>query len=561
MSGHKKDDKSPELVFLPLGGVGEIGMNLYAYGFGSEYNRQWLVVDLGISFPSDLEPGVDVILPDTKFLEDEIDNIAGIIITHAHEDHYGAIGDLWPRLEAPIYATPFTCGLLKAKLQEYDVIDDIDLHEVKPKSRFDVGPFNIELVNMAHSIPEANGLVIRTEAGTVFHSGDWKLDDNPGTGNLTDEKRLKELGDEGIDFLVCDSTNALSEGRSGSEAEVEEALKEIFLKAENRIAVTTFASNVARLKTVADAAKAADRHICVVGRAMQRTIQVAKETGYLDEKMEFLSEEDFGYFPRNKVVALCTGSQGENRAAMARIANDQHPQITLSQGDLVVYSSKTIPGNEVFVSRVHNSLAAQGVDIITDSEARVHVSGHPRKDELKCLYEWLRPKGMAPMHGEERHIQAHEKFARSLGITNTVIARNGEMARLLPGKAEVIDDAPSGRLFRDGDLIITEEDPSIRERRKLSYTGVVAVSIVLGRNGDIIADPDLVTVGLPLEDDEGVPMEELLIEEVLGVLKSIPRARRKDFDLVAEASRRGVRGAVNRIWGKKPVCEVMVAVI
>lgn len=561
MNGQKKDKNSPELVFLPLGGVGEIGMNLYLYGYGAEFSRKWLIVDLGIAFPSEKEPGVDVILPDIRFLEEEQKNIVGIVLTHTHEDHFGAIADLWARLEVPIYATPFASGLIKAKTEEYDLGGDVDLRTVMPQSRFDVGPFNIELVNMAHSIPEANGLVIRTELGTIFHSGDWKLDQEPNVGFPTDEKRLQELGDEGIDVLICDSTNALSEGYSGSEASVSKVLTEVIGKAENRVAVTTFASNVARVKSIADAAKAADRHVCVVGRALHRTIQVAKETGHLDESIEFLTEEDYGYFPRDKVVAICTGSQGETRAAMARIAEEQHPTVSLARGDMVIFSSKTIPGNETHVGRVQNFLSAQGIDIVTDSDAAVHVSGHPNREELKTLYKWLRPKAMMPMHGEEMHINVHQKLAQDMGIEDTLIARNGDMARLLPGKLELVDEVPAGRLYRDGDLIITEDDPSIRERRKLSFNGIVAVSLVLGRKGDIVADPDVRLVGLPLEDENGNALEDILLDEVTGVLKSIPKSRRRDFDLVEEATRRGVRAAVNRVWGKKPICEVMVAVV
>ncbi len=560
MSGHQ-ENSSPELFFLPLGGANEIGLNLYLYGYGEPETRQWLIVDFGITFPSEIEPGVDIILPDICFLEEEKKNITGILLTHAHEDHFGAIIDLWPRLEVPIYATPFTSGLLKAKLHEYAMETDVDINELDLSSKLSLGPFDIEFVGMSHSIPEANGLVIRTKSGVIFHTGDWKLDDHPGVGKRFDEKRLKELGDEGIDVLVCDSTNVLDEGHSRSESLVSETLKDIFEKAPNRVAVTTFASNVARIKAVAEAAKACGRHVVVVGRALHRVIGVAKETGYLSESLEFLSDDDFGYFPRDKVVALCTGSQGEMRAAVARIADEAHPQVSLSKGDWIVFSSKAIPGNEVAVSRVHNGLARQGIKIITDKEELVHVSGHPRQDELKKLYEWLKPKSLIPMHGEERHLQEHKVFAERSGIKETFVVRNGDVVKLRPGAIELVDEAPTGRLYRDGDLIITKEDPSIRERRKLSYTGIAVVSIVLNTQGELVSDPDVVLVGIPLEDENGFLLEDVVLDEITGIIHSIPRPRRKDPALVQEAVRRGTRASINKAWGKKTICEVMVSVV
>ena len=559
--GTDKNNKSPELVFLPLGGVGEIGMNLYAYGVGSKHSKKWIIVDLGITFPTEREPGVDVILPDITFLENERSNILGIFITHAHEDHFGAIIDLWPQLEVPVYMTPFAHGLLSAKLHEYGMEHEINLKRVEPSSRFDVGPFNIEFVTMSHSIPEANGIAIRTEQGLTFHTGDWKCDYSPVLGSPIDDKRLKELGQEGVDVLICDSTNALSEGFSDSESEVAEQLKAIFKSTENRIAVTTFASNVARVKSVYDAAKEANRHVVIVGRALKRVVTVAKETGYLNEKLEFLNEDEFGYLPKDKVVALCTGSQGEPRAAMSRIANDSHPEVTLSKGDLVIFSSKTIPGNENSVASVQNALARQGLEIITDKDKKVHVSGHPNKGELAKLYDWLKPKAMLPMHGEDMHLQAHIRFAESKGIKDRLIARNGQMARILPGELQIIDDVPVGRLYRDGDLIIREEDPAVRERRKIAYTGIAIISVVLSKNGEVASEPNVRLVGMPNEDEDGELFENIVLDEVEGILVSIPRPRRKDGDLVSEAVRRGVRGCLNKLWGKKPICEVIVTYI
>ncbi len=550
-----------ELVFLPLGGVGEIGMNLYLYGYGASSSRRWLMVDLGITFPGDREPGVDVILPDTRFIEEERGSLSGILLTHAHEDHFGAVIDLWPRIEVPLYATPFTATLLKAKMRESGVEGQIPINEVALGSRFTIGPFDLELVDMAHSIPEPNGVVIKTDLGVVFHTGDWKLDRDPRVGPPVDEVKIRALGEQGLDALVCDSTNALSDGISPSEADVAETLAKEIASAPHRVAVTTFASNVARIQAVCEAAKAADRHIVVVGRAMNRVIQAAQDTGYLSNDLEILNDDDFGHLPRDKVVALCTGSQGESRAALARIALDEHPKVAFAKGDLVIFSSRTIPGNEKSVTRVQNGLAELGVDIITDKDALVHVSGHPRRGELEQIYKWTKPNAAVPMHGEARHLKAHAELARSLGVKHVVEARNGTVCRLLPGPAEIIDDAPTGRLFRDGRLIIPAEDQSIRIRRKLGYVGLISISIVLNNKGDVVTEPLISLSGVPEKDEDGMPMEESIHDAVMGVLESIPRPRRKDHALVGEAVRKGARAAVAEVWGKKPICSVLVSVV
>ncbi len=553
--------KDSELVFLPLGGVGEIGMNLYVYGLGDPSDRQWLIVDFGITFASEWEPGVDVILPDIRFMEDERDNLAGILLTHSHEDHFGALIDLWPRLRVPVYATPFTAALLKAKLQENGAEDEFPLHVVAPESRFKIGPFDVELVTMTHSIPEPNAVVLRTGSGLVFHTGDWKLDPHPIIGAPTDIKRIKKLGREGVAALICDSTNVLIEGESPSESEVAATLADLIAGAEQRVAITTFASNVARTRAVADGAAAAKRHVVVVGRAMRRVIQAAKETGFLPEEMEFLDEEDYGHLPPDKVVALCTGSQGESRAALARIASESHPNVAFSKGDLVIFSSRTIPGNEKAVTKVQNSLVDLGVGVITDREALVHTSGHPRRGELEKLYRWLKPQAAIPMHGEIRHLESHAALARSFGVKTAIAARNGMIVRLLPGPAEIVDDAPSGRLFRDGRLIVEADDPSIRSRRKLGMAGMIAVSLVLNRKGQLMSDPLVAMEGVPNVDEFGDPLHELILDTVAGTIESIPRPRRKDDALVGEAVRRSVRAAINQVWGKRPACSVLVSVV
>jgi ribonuclease J len=557
---HRRD---PELVFVPLGGVGEIGMNLYLYGYGPAHDRQWLVVDMGITFGGDHEPGIDVVLPDITFLESERQNVVGLVLTHAHEDHLGAVADLWPRIgnDVPVYATPFTAAMLASKLNENAGAKDMQLKTVPMGSRHTIGPFDIEFVAMSHSIPEPSAVIIKTPLGTVLHSGDWKLDENPLTSAPTDEKRLRALGDEGLAALICDSTNAVRDGISPSEAEVAVTLEKLIKQAPQRVAVTTFASNVARIRSVANAARAADRELVIVGRAMYRVIDAAQQTGYLDPNLHFLEETAFDRLRPQNVVALCTGSQGEVRAAMARIASGEHPNVGLDGGDWVIFSSRTIPGNEKAVSRVQNALADNAVEVITDQDALVHVSGHPRRGELEQLYAWTRPRAAVPMHGEGRHLEAHARLAERLGIKQVVRARNGDMVRLLPEPAGIIDDVPVGRIYRDGAILTRADEGQIRERRKLSFSGLVAVSLVLSNKSMLLADPEVMLSGLPELDREGTPLAEIARDAALGAIESIPRPRRKDQALVAEAVRRSVRAAINQAWGKKPVCSVLVTVI
>src|SRR5262245_3719429 len=427
-----------ELLFAPLGGVGEIGMNLALYGLGDGGKRTWMAVDLGVAFAGDDLPGVDLIMPDIAFLMEERRNLAGLVLTHAHEDHFGALLDLWPRLRCPVYATPFTAALFEAKrLGEAGAID-IPIKVVQLGSRFQVGPFDVELASMSHSIPESNALIIRTPLGTVLHTGDWKLDPTPIIGPPTDEAKLRRLGDEGCLALIGDSTNAVREGRSPSEADVAKTLRELIGSAKGRVAVTTFASNVARMRAVAEAAAAAGREVVVVGRAMDRVEQVARETGYLEDINDFRTVEAYGYLPPDKVVALCTGSQGEPRAALARIAEDQHPEVTLQKGDLVIFSSRTIPGNEKAVGRIVNGLVRQGIEVITDRTHLVHVSGHPRRAEMAELYGWVRPRIAVPVHGEALHLAEHAKLARAAGVPEVVLCGDGDLLQLAPGAAGVI---------------------------------------------------------------------------------------------------------------------------
>jgi ribonuclease J len=550
-----------ELVFLALGGLGEIGMNAYLYGFGPEDARRWLMVDCGITFPEgEYDPGIDVILPDVRFIEENRADLAGIVITHAHEDHIGAVIELWPRLRAPVYATPFSAGMLRSKLAEHGNGLEIPIHVIPLDSQFNVGPFSVELFSLAHSIPEMSALAIRTPLGTVFHTGDWKLDATPTVGAPADAARLTKLGDEGVLALMIDSTNAFREGISPSEADVARSLIDIVKNAPKRVAVTTFSSNVARVKAIADAARAANRQLVVAGRALHRVIDVAVDTGYLPQGFRYLDQDQFTYIDRSDIVLLCTGSQGEPRAALARIAEEEHPEISLDKGDLVIFSSRTIPGNEKAVGRIQNGLARNGCEILTDGEALVHVSGHPRRDELRQMYRWMRPKIAVPMHGEARHLKAQAELAREMGVKTVFTLTDGEILRLAPDPA-VIDDAPVGRLFRDGRLLVSESDGPVKERRKLSIVGVVAVSLVVSRKGALIGEPLALLDGVPAENAQGDAMLDIVLDAVEGTLRSIPEKHRKNPESLAEAVRRSVRAAVNEAWGKKPICKVLVNVV
>ncbi len=555
------DGDDAGLVFLPLGGIGEIGMNMYLYGVGPADDRKWLMVDCGVTFPSAEEPGIEIITPDTSFIEAER-NLVGIVLTHGHEDHIGAVEDLWPRLRVPVYATRFALTLLKGKLAQRDWGKQAELIEVPYEGRIDIGPFNVEFINMAHSIPETSALAIRAGGALALHTADWKIDETPVLGEPTNVKRLRELGEEGIDALICDSTNAITEGTTFSEGTVAQTLKTLVAEAPHRVAFTTFASNVARLVAIAEAAQAADRHLVIVGRAMRRIIDAAQETGYWPEHLSYLDEEDYGYLPPEKVVALCTGSQGEPRAAVARISEDEHPNVTLSRGDWVVYSSRMIPGNEEAIYRVYNNLARLGVKIVEHHpDGPIHSSGHCRRGELRQMYQWTRPRVVVPMHGEDRHLLEHAELAQEEGVAVLRGVRNGVMARLAPGPAKIIDEVPVGRLMRDGTLLLREDDGPLRERRKLSFVGAVAVFLAVDRKGEMAADPQIVMHGIPHRDEDGRTFSEIAERAIFNAFDGIPRPRRKDPRTVSEAVRRSVRAAINQAWGKKTLCTVRIAVV
>jgi ribonuclease J len=550
-----------ELVFAPLGGVGEIGMNLSIYGLGDPRKRTWLVVDVGVSFAQEENlPGVDLVLPDIRYLIEERRNIAGIVLTHAHEDHFGALMDLWPKLKVPIYATPFTKALFEAKLEGEPEAPEIPVKEVALGSRFKVGPFDIELCSVAHSIPESNALILRTPFGNVLHTGDWKIDPTPVIGPPTDEKKLRALGAEGCLALIGDSTNAVRDGRSPSETAVAAELAKLIESAPQRVAVTTFASNVARIRAVAEAARKCGREVVAVGRAMDRVIGVARETGYLDGIQPFRGMDIYGHLPPDKVVALCTGSQGEPRAALARIAADEHPEVALSRGDRVIFSSRPIPGNEKAIGRVINGLIDQGVEVITDRTHLVHVSGHPRRAELEEMIGWVKPATVIPVHGESLHLAEHEALAKKLGV-NTLQCRNGDLVRLAPGAPDIVDEVPAGRFYKDGALLIAAEARTVAERKRMSFAGMIFVSVAVNDKGQLLADPELEMLGIPEQTGDGKPMFQVAADAVLDTLETLPRPRRRDPDSVADAIQKGVRAAVGSHWRKKPNVTVHVLVI
>ena len=554
MASRKKND----LVFLPLGGVGEIGMNLGVYGYGPDDNRQWLIVDLGVSFGGPELPGVDLVMPDVTFLENERPNILGLVVTHGHEDHFGAILDLWPKLKIPVYCTAFTAGLLDTK-RELDYSSyDVPVTIFKAGDQFELGPFSLEAIAVAHSIPEAVSLAIKTPLGTVIHTGDWKIDVEPSLGAPTDEKRFRELGDDGVLALVCDSTNAMREGVSPTEHDVFNSLTEIISNEKGRVAVTTFSSNVGRILSITRAAKEAGRQVLLVGRSIKRSVSVAEELGYLDGIDAFLSEEDYPYIPRDKIVMVLTGSQGEQRAALSKLSRDEMRSLALTAGDTVIYSSRSIPGNERAIIDTQNRLTDMGVKIITDHDALVHVSGHPRRSDLKKMYEWVKPDILVPVHGEALHLAAQTALGRQVGIKRVAEIRNGDMLKLAPEPVEVIDEVPVGLIYKDGNLIGNEDELGISERRKLSYVGQVSASFLLDKHYNLADVPEVVSFGLPETDDEGNLIDEIITDTIETTIDSIPRAKRKDDDLLREAVRRAIRAEINEIWGKKPVCAIFM---
>ena len=552
--------KQDELVFLPLGGSNEIGMNFNCYGFGPADDRKWIIVDVGVTFGDQTTPGVDIIMPDPSFIEAYADDILGIVLTHAHEDHIGAVGWLWPRLEAPVYATPFTAYLLREKLRDVDLLDEVDITEVPLGGKITLGPFEIELITLTHSIPEPNGLSIKTPLGTILHTGDWKIDPDPLLGGKTDMAAISRLGDEGVLAMVCDSTNVFVDGEAGSEAEVRIAMNKLISTLHGKVAVACFASNVARMDTAIRAAQANDRRVCLVGRSMHRMAAAARSVGFLNDIEPFVSDAEARHFPEDKILFLCTGSQGEARAALSRIADGTHPHVSLGQGDHVVFSSRVIPGNEVSIRNLQNKLADKGVRLYTERDhPGIHVSGHPCRDELKQMYQWARPQIAVPTHGERRHLLEHCALALDLQIPQAIAPRNGDMVRLAPGRAEVIDETVSGRLYLDGGVLTPENGDALRERRHAAHNGVIHVSIVIDAKGKIRSGPSVNSIGMP--GDEESPLEdalETLADAAEDAMKRLDYEAREDDEAVETAISRAVKKACYRIWERRPIVEATV---
>lgn len=550
------DPFTPEddaLYFLPLGGSGEIGMNLNLYG----HRGKWLMVDLGISFADDTMPGLDVIMPDPAFIAERRQDLAGLVLTHAHEDHLGAVQYLWPQLRCPVYCTPFTASVLRAKLHERGLAGTVPIEEVPLGGTVEVGPFTVEYVTMTHSIPEPNALAIRTAAGTVLHTGDWKLDPDPLIGTVADEARLRGIGDEGVLALIGDSTNALVAGASGSEAGVRKALTDLIGRHPDvRVAVSCFATNVARLQSIAVAAATHGRHVALVGRSLWRINEAARSNGYLEGIPDFLSEHEAGFLPREKLVLICTGSQGEPRSALARIASDDHPQVSLQRGDVVIFSSREIPGNERAIGRMQNLLVSQGIRVLTADDAPIHVSGHPARDELVRMYQWVRPRMAVPVHGEQRHQLAHARLAQDCQVPETLVPSNGELIRLGPsGPARVVANVRSGRMALDGKRLVPLDTGLMRARHRMVHNGAAVVTLVLNNKGELVTAPQVAVMGL-IDDSADRDMLLDVIDAVREAVAEMSKSARQDDEQVRNAARIAVRRCFNATHGKKPVTEV-----
>jgi ribonuclease J len=538
-----------ELLFLALGGSGEIGMNVNLYGC----EGKWIMVDLGLTFADPFYPGVELVLPDLAFIEERKADLLGIVLTHGHEDHIGAIPYLAHELGVPLYATPFTAGLIAGKLEEEGLANEVELKTVEMEGDFRLGPFGFRYIPLAHSIPEGNALLIDTPYGRIFHTGDWKLDDSPQLGDPSTEAELRAIGDQGVLALVCDSTNVFNEASSGSELGVRQGLDEVIGGADCRVLVTTFASNAARLKTLGHVAQDTGRKVCIAGRSLDRILRVAKSVGYLTDFPEIIDFEEAMSLPRREVMIIATGGQGEARAALARIAFDQH-RLKLDQGDLVVFSSKQIPGNEIAIGRIQNELAEKGIEMITDKQAPVHVSGHPGRPELAAMYDWIRPEIIVPVHGEFRHMFEQARFARARGIPHGIVQKNGDLIRLAPNGPEKLSEERVGRLILDGDVILPADGTTMNERRRLAMSGLISAALPLDEDGRLRGKVDIGLEGIPVEEDR-----EAFLDEAREAAAAAAAKGAGNEEKLREAVRLAVRRVATDWTGKKPVVSVLVA--
>lgn len=550
MSEYPRD----RLLFLPLGGSGEIGMNLNLFAYGGK----WLMVDLGVTFGGEENAGVEVIMPDPAFIVERRKDLVGLVLTHAHEDHLGAVAYLWRKLECPIYATGFAASVLRRKLDDADLTGRVPIHLYRPGDKLNLAPFEVEPIYITHSIPEPMALAIRTKAGTILHTGDWKFDDAPVLGPLTDEAGLRRVGGEGVLALVGDSTNALREGESGSESAVRDNLTKLIGRFDQRVAIGCFSSNIGRLDSIARAATANDRHCALVGRSLWRMYDCAKENGYLRDVPPFVTEEDAGYLPREKVVLICTGSQGEPRSALARIAAEDHPNINLDAGDAVIFSSRVIPGNERAIFNLQNALVRRKIAIVTDEDmptgqgGPIHVSGHPARDELARMYQFVRPHIAIPVHGEDRHMKAHAELARACQVPHAIVPRNGMLIELTRDGAREIDEVYSGRIGLDGDRLVSMDGPLVRARGRMRWNGAVVATVILDRKGRLAAEPQISAPGL-FDAEADVEILDELIETASSAVR---KGKGRDDDDLRDAVSRALRKAIKTRTGKRPQTDV-----
>ncbi len=545
-----------ELVYCSLGGAGEIGMNLNLFGYGKPGEYKWIIVDIGVTFSDDNIPGIEVILPNPEFIVDQKENLLGIVLTHAHEDHVGAIAHLWPMLECPIYATPFTAAIVREKFKELKINIGSHLKIVKLGGNVKLGAFDIDYVTLTHSILEPNGLAITTPEGVVLHTADWKIDDDPLIGEKTDIKKLTEIGKKGVLAMVCDSTNIFNLGSSGSESLVRTGLFTVLEKMKNRIVITSFASNVARMETVFKVAEKVGRQVCLVGRSMNRIYQLARQCNYLQDIKVPIDVRDSKKIPKNKIVFLCTGSQGEQRAALARIANGTHPDLQLEKDDNVIFSSRIIPGNEKRLFKIFNDFSKNDINVLSEENSMIHVSGHPAREDLKKMYNWIKPKILIPVHGEQRHMTEHIHFAKEMGVKFPIKVSNGEIIRLSPGEPKVVDKVTWGRVYLDGKVLIDNDSPVLKERRNMAANGYMEITVLISKNGQIKNNPVITLKGIPLIDEDINEIEYDLEDIVMDTCKTFNLNNSKQEKNLIDTLKGNCRKLINDKSGKKPLVNI-----